>query len=175
MWPHVHAQNGLIWIYLGKGPKKYAWKALMVNQKIGTSWMHGLQWYSMINSPERNVIENVFMWPRCSCTKWPVMDLFGKRSKKICIKSSNGEPKNWHKLECKDFNGYSMRYSHKKKCYWNVSCGPEVHAQMACYGFIWQRFKKICIESSNGEPKKLAQVECKVFNGTPWETHQREM
>ena len=52
---------------LGTGPKRYASKALMVNQKIGTSWMQGLQWYSMRNSPKRNVIE-MFHMAACSCT-----------------------------------------------------------------------------------------------------------
>ena len=51
----------------GKCPKKYATKALMWIQKIGTSWMQGLQWYSMRNSPKENVIENFHMAP-CSCT-----------------------------------------------------------------------------------------------------------
>ena len=48
--------------------------------------------------------------------------------------------------------------------------GPMFHAQMACYGFIWAKVQKeYASRRSNGEPKKLAQVECKVFNGTPWE------
>ena len=51
----------------GKGSKEYASKALMENQKIGTSWMQGLQWYSMRNSPKRNVIEMFHVVP-CSCT-----------------------------------------------------------------------------------------------------------
>ena len=113
--------NGLLWIYLSKGSEEYASNALMGNQKIGTSWMQGLQWYSMRNSPKRNVIEMFHVAP-CSCTKWPVLDLLGTGPKEICIKSSNGEPKNRHKLNARSSMVLHEKLT-KKKCNWNVSCG----------------------------------------------------
>ena len=75
-----------------------------------------------------------------------------QRFKRICMESSNGEPKNWHKLNARSSMVLHDKLT-KKKCNWNVSCGSHVHAQMASYGFIWQRSRKICMESSNGEPK----------------------
>ena len=113
--------NGPVMDLFGKGSKEYASKALMGNQKIGTSWMQGLQWYSMRNSPNRNVIEMFHVCPMFM-QKWPVMDLFGKGFKKICIKSSNREPKNWHKLNARSSMVLHEKLT-KKKCNWNVSCG----------------------------------------------------
>ena len=70
----------------GKGPKKYATKALMWIQEIGTSWMQGLQWYSMRNSPKENVIEISHVGPMFMY-KWPIMDLFRKGPKKYATKA----------------------------------------------------------------------------------------
>ena len=65
-----------------KGPKKYATKALMWIQKIGTSWMQGLQWYSMRNSPKENVIE-IFHAAPCSCTNGQLWIYLGKVQKNM--------------------------------------------------------------------------------------------
>ena len=193
------------WILLGTSSKRYGSEALMVNQKIGTSWMQGLQWYSMRNSLKRNVIEmfhvapgsctNGLLWiylakvqkeyasrrsngePKklaqveCkvfngtpwenspkrnviemfhvapgSCTNGQFMDLFGKGSKEICIESSNGETKKIGTSWMQGLQWYSMRKLTRKKCNWNVFMWPQVHAQMACYEFIWAKVqKRYCI------------------------------
>ena len=142
--PMVHAQKWpLLWIYLATGLKEICIESSnRWTKKIGTSWMQGLQWYSMRNSPKRKCNWNVFHVAPGSCTKWTVMDLFGKGSKKYASKSSNGEPKKLAQDECKVFNGTPWENSPNRNVIEMFSCGPQVHAQMACYGFIWQRSKK---------------------------------
>ena len=66
----------------GISPKKYATKALMGIQKIGTSWMQGLQWHSMRNSPKENVME-IFHVAPCSCTNGQLWIYLGKVQKNM--------------------------------------------------------------------------------------------
>ena len=113
--PQVHAQMASYGFYLAKVQKKYASKALMGNQKIGTSWMQGLQWYSMRNSPNRNVFEMFHVAPMFHAQNGLLLDILGTGPKKICIKSSNGETKKIGTSWIQGLQWYSMILLTKKK------------------------------------------------------------
>ena len=95
------------------------------------------------------------------------------RSKKICIKSSNGEPKNRHKLNARSSMVLHEKLT-KKKCNWNVSCGRMFMHKWPVMDLFGKGSKKYASKALMVN-QKIGTSECKVFNGTPWDTHQKEM
>ena len=135
--------------------------------------MQGLQWYSMINSPKRNVIE-MFHVAACSCTKWPVYGFTWHRvQKRYAWKALKGNQKigtSW----MQGLQWYSMRKLTKKKCNWNVSCGPKFMHKWLVMDLFGKGPKKYASQALMRKPKNWHKLNARSSMVLHEKTHQKE-